>query len=139
MQPGYSILDHPADLGIEATGETLAEAFEQAASGLISVILDPSSIDSPEKMQTTLNASDYHELLVRWLSEILYLYDGRGFAPKEFGIRSLTETNLTAVVRGERFSTEKHVTRLDVKAVTYHQIFIEENENGARVRVYLDI
>jgi SHS2 domain-containing protein len=42
-------------------------------------------------------------------------------------------------VKGERFSVEKHDTRLDVKAVTYHQLSIEENEKGARVRVYLDI
>ncbi len=46
MEAGYLILDHPADLGIEARGRTLAEAFEQAARGLISVIVDPDSVRS---------------------------------------------------------------------------------------------
>jgi SHS2 domain-containing protein len=42
------ILDHPADLGIEAYGQTLAESFEQAALGLISVILDPATVRQVE-------------------------------------------------------------------------------------------
>ncbi len=139
MQPGYTILDHPADLGIEARGKTLAEAFQQAALGLVSVILDPSSVEPGQTVQVTTTASDRYQLLVRWLSEILYLYDGKGFAASDFDVQSLTEQSMAAMVRGETFSEEKHVTRLDVKAVTYHQIHIEENEQGAIVRVYLDI
>ena len=46
--PGFMILDHPADLGIEAYGQTLAESFEQAALGLISVILDPATVRQVE-------------------------------------------------------------------------------------------
>ena len=139
MQPGYAILDHPADLGIEARGKTLAEAFQQAASGLVSVILDPSTVEPRQTVQVTTTGSDRYQLLVKWLSEILYLYDGKGFVAGDIDVQSLTERSIAAMVRGETFSGEKHVTRLDVKAVTYHQIHIEENEKGAMVRVYLDI
>ena len=42
MEKGYTILEHPSDLGIEAHGETMNVAFEQAATALMSVMLDKS-------------------------------------------------------------------------------------------------
>lgn len=139
MTSSFSILAHPADLGIEARGTTVAEAFEAAARGMLSVILDPSMVVAREERGITITASDPEQLLVRWLSEILFLYDGAGFIGLEFKIHEITPLSLRATVWGEQFSANIHGTRLDVKAVTYHQITVEEVEGGARVRVYLDI
>ncbi len=58
MKTGYLILDHPADLGIEARGETLSEAFEQAARGLTSVIIDPDTIRPEESRPVRIEAGD---------------------------------------------------------------------------------
>ena len=135
----FVILEHPADLGIEAYGHSLAEAFQNAASGLMSVILDPGFVEEREERNVTLVGTDPDQLLVKWLSEILYLYDGQGFAGKKFLVHTLGNENLEASVWGEIFSQEKHQTRLDVKAVTYHQLLLEQKPEGARVRVYLDI
>ncbi len=135
----YRILEHPADLGIEAEGATLCEAFANAARALMSIILDPAGIELCEERKVEIHAVDTEQLLVKWLSEILYLYDGLGFIGKEFDIRQMNDTHLLAVVRGEMFDGKKHRTRLDVKAVTYHQLTIEEGKQGARVRVFLDI
>lgn len=139
MRPGFTILDHPADLGIEATGSTLSEAFSFAAKGLISVILDAGRAEARDEVAVSLNASDIQHLLVRWLGEVLYLYDGRRFVGIDFHIHSLTPTRLDATVSGEPFDSSKHEARLDVKAVTYHQLLVELDERGARVRVFLDI
>jgi len=139
VEAPYTILEHPADLGIEARGASLVEAFQNAAAGLISIILDPTLIEPREERQIRVTASDRDQLLVKWLSEILYLYDGEGFASKEFFIRRLGLTDVEASVRGEPFSPVRHQTRLDVKAVTYHQLLVHEGEPGALVRVYLDI
>ena len=135
----FVILEHPADLGIEAFGRTLAEAFQNAAVGLMSVILDLDSIAENEERMVTIDGVDHGQLLVKWLSEVLYLYDGQGFAGKKFLVRKMENQNLEASVWGEPFSIVKHPARLDVKAVTYHQLLIEQKPEGARVRVYLDI
>ena len=137
--PEYTILGHPADMGVEASGRSLAEAFEQAAHGLMSIILDISSVEPLESRQIELTASDPEQLLVRWLSEILYLYDGGRFACREFTIYELSKNRLRANVQGEEFSEERHPTRTDVKAVTYHQLCVHEGDHGATVRVFLDI
>jgi SHS2 domain-containing protein len=136
---GFVILDHPADLGIEAYGQTLAESFEQAALGLMSVILDPATVKLVEARQVDLNGADTEQLLVKWLAEILYLYDGQRFVPVKFSIASISQNHLRATVLGEAFCEEKHLTRLDVKAITYHQLSVHQDENGSRVKVFLDI
>ena len=139
MQPGYTILDHPSDLGIEARGRTLAEAFEQAAIGLMSIIVDCSFVERSVSRQVTLVASGSDQLLVKWLSEILYLYDGKHFVCSEFIVSNLRETALTATVSGEMLDPKKHTTKLDVKAITYHQLSVREESKEVVVQVFLDI
>jgi SHS2 domain-containing protein len=139
VTPPYTLLEHPSDIGIEATGSTLAEAFQAAAQALVSIILQPESIELSESREITVTGQDKDQLLVKWLSEILYLYDGKGFAAGEFKIHRLSGNQLKATVRGEMFSAVKHSARVDVKAVTYHQLCIQEGSKAALVRVYLDI
>lgn len=137
--PGHRILEHPADLGIEATGRTASEAFEQAALALMSVILDPRSVAAREERLLSVAGADPEQLLVRWLGEVLYLYDGQRFATREVRITRWTGTELSAVVRGEPLDPSRHTSRLDVKAVTYHQIAVREEAGSVTLQVYLDI
>ena len=139
MQTGYTILEHPSDLGIEARGSSLTEAFQCAATALMSIILELENVEIKEEIEITLRASDVSQLLVKWLSEILYLYDGKQFVCKKFLIHTMDDTNIKAIVRGENFSQAKHTTKLDVKAVTYHQLLVKEDDRGGLVRVFLDI
>jgi SHS2 domain-containing protein len=132
-------LDHPSDIGIEADGATCAQAFCRAAAALISLILDPSTVQSSVSRTITLHATDAEQLLVRWLSEILYLYDGQGFAPGDFQITVCTPTLLEATVAGEAFDAEKHTTRGDVKAITYHQTAVWRDGGTWHVRAYVDL
>jgi SHS2 domain-containing protein len=136
---GVRFLDHPSDIGIEARGATCAEAFTRAAGALVSLILDPSTVDASERRSITLQATDSEQMLVRWLSEILYLYDGQGFVPKEFTVSQCTPARLEATVAGEPLRAGKHHVRMDIKAVTYHQLAVWQDDEGWGVRVYLDI
>ena len=136
---GYEILEHPADLGISARGESMQEAFEEAAKGLTAIILDPATIRPQTALPVSITASDREQLLVRWLSEVLYLFDGKRFPCAEFTIHELGPTWLVATVRGEDLDASRHHTRLDVKAVTYHQLDIQEFAGQSHVRVFLDI
>ena len=139
MEAGYRILDHPADLGVEARGNTLAETFEQAACGLVSVIVDPGSVRPVESRSAKIEAGDHQQLLVRWLTEVLYLYDGLKFVPREFKIERLSSHILEAQVWGEPFDRLRHTLRLDVKAITYHQLEIRRRGSGHWLQVFLDI
>jgi SHS2 domain-containing protein len=139
MAEGYRILEHPSDLGIEASGRSLKEVFEYAALGLVSVIADPATIDPLERRFITLKGSDHENLLVKWLSEILYLYDGQQFLTSDVDITRLTPQELEAAVTGESVDDQKHTLRTDVKAITYHQLKVDDRKDACLVRVFVDI
>ena len=139
MEEGYRILEHPADVGIEAFGHTLAEAFEYSARGLTSLIVEPASVDRLEQRFVSLKGTDPENLLVRWLSEILYLYDGEDFLLSDVNISRLSEGELDATLVGEKLIEGKHKLRMDVKAITYHQLKVGETPEGVFLRVFLDI
>jgi len=139
MKAEFQILEHPSDLGIEVRGSTLEDAFSGAAAGLMSIILDLGSVGSKMEKEVNINAEDIEQLLVKWLSEILYLYDGQHFVCSEFDIRQLKNDYLNAIVRGEEFCEKKHHPRLDVKAITYHQLLVKKDDKNAIIRVFVDI
>jgi len=138
-ESGFIVLDHPADLGIEAYGKTLAEAFEQAALGLVSIIANTSKVDARNCRKVTLKGNDLEHLLVRWLEEVLYLYDGEHFLGGYFRITHLESEQLQAVVYGEPFDPNRHQPRMDVKAITYHQLQVRQGTEKSSVQVFLDI
>ena len=139
MEQGYRILEHPSDVGIEAFGHNLKEAFEYAALGLTSIIVDPASVDPSDQRFVSLKGSDPENLLVRWLSEIIYLYDGEDYLLSDVKINRLTQGELDASLVGETVIEGKHKLRMDVKAITYHQLKVDQRPEGVVLRVFLDI
>jgi SHS2 domain-containing protein len=136
---GFIVLDHPADLGLEAWGSSLCEAFCQAAQGLMSIICDPDTVVVVERRMVRIEGGDFEQLLFRWLAEILYLYDGQQFVSRSFKITRLESTLLEAEVGGARCEPTTQTSRMDVKAVTYHQLRVSEAPDRCSVTVYLDI
>jgi SHS2 domain-containing protein len=101
--------------------------------------VDPTTIGSAVQREIALEGSDVENLLVQWLSEILYLYDGEHYLVSGIEILELSSTRLKARVTGEFIQEQKHRLRMDVKAVTYHQLSVRQEPNGSTVRVFLDI
>lgn len=136
---GFTLIDHPSDVGIEATGKSLEHAFKNAAEGLLSLIAERSEVRELETRSVCLASTDLDNLLVKWLSEILYLFDGEKFLPATIVINELSPNGLKAEISGESFDPARHKPKLDVKAITYHQLKIARRGNRCVVRVFVDI
>lgn len=136
---GFRILEHPADVGIEAWGATISDAFRQAVGGLVSVIAEPEGIGASVSAKIGLKAGDPAQLLVRLLSEVLYRFDAERFLTSRLVIRAMSGTSLTGELLGEHLDPARHILKLDVKAVTYHQLSVSEEGGLMKVRVFLDI
>jgi SHS2 domain-containing protein len=134
----YRILEHTADVGIEARGETLKEAFANTASGMLSIMSDPEKVGEKESYSLKAKGRDEKELLVAFLSELLYKYEVDDLLPKRVNISLLTDKNLKAKVYGEKLDLKRHTIDTEIKAVTYHQLTIEKNEDW-KIRVIFDI
>ena len=72
------------------------------------------------------------------MSEILYAVDAEGWYFSEFRIGTLEPTAIEAEGWGERGERSAH-RRVAVKAVTYHQVSVEQTAEGWEAVVYFDI
>ncbi len=134
----YKILEHTADVGIEAEGRTLKEAFENAASGMLSIMIEPEKVKELESYSLKVKGRDEKELLVAFLSELLYKYEVADILPKRVDISLLTDKDLKAEVHGEKIDLKRHTVDTQIKAVTYHQLAIEKDKDW-KIRVIFDI
>ena len=135
----YEYIDHTADVGIKAYGKTLSEAFQNAAKGMFNIITDNSEIENIGQYDITLSADDLEQLLVDWLSELLYLHSTKNLVFGFFKIE-LDEKNkkLSAKIFGEKLNMSKHKAGAEIKAVTYHMLEVK-NKKPYYVKVLFDI
>ena len=133
----YELIEHTADVGVKAYGKTLAEAFTHAAEGMFDIITDESSIQSIGEYTIILEAPDLEQLLVDWLSQLLFLNGAYDLVFGKFEV-TLTGTSLFAHVFGEKYDTKKHRMGVEIKAVTYHMLQVHE-QDPLFVQVLFDI
>lgn len=136
---GHRMLPHTADMGIEAWAPQPEELFVAAAQGLREMLFGRAKIAGQEQHRVRLEADNPAELLVSWLNEILYSFEVHKLAPAAFHIDSLQGGCLQATILGEAFDPERHPMQRQVKAVTYHQLILEQRQDNWYAKVYVDL
>lgn len=139
----FEWVDHPSDTGFRAYGESLEEAYENAAFALTNIMSDTEKIKPKGEISIDLRAEDLKALLYDWLEFFLYLHDAEDMIASEFDVRKISEEDggykLEAVVRGEKYDSEHHVTGTEVKAMTYHMMEIDCGPDRCSVQAIVDI
>jgi len=136
---GYEIIEHTADVGVSATGDTFAEALANLALGMFSLITDLELVAPDAAFEVRVSSSEADVLPVDWLNELLFLYETEGLIPCEIEVEVGGDgCTLSAACKGERVDPLRHELRTDVKAATYHQLEVT-HEGGWRIRVILDV
>ena len=135
----FESLEHTADIGFRARASTLPQLFESAAEALVAIAMETENIEARESYRLAAEGDSEEALLVNWLSEVLYYIDGEHLAPRLFKVLELGSHRVRAEARGERRDPARHRAKLVVKGVTYHQLKIEQSEQGWCCEVYLDI
>lgn len=138
MSGTFEILEHTADVGIRATGDSPEDVFAAAGEGLAS-ILGAWLPGEGEEHPVQVRADDPTGLLVAWLDELLYLHESRDAVFGGFEVRRLGEGELDARVRlGPR--GDRELEGVAVKAATYHRLRLDRQPNRGWVAdVYLDV
>ena len=133
----FEIIDHTADLGLVARGETLAEAYANAAYGMFSIMVDLEAVQEDEFRRVELAEDDEEALLFEWLNSLIYLFEVEMLLLKRFDITDFNDNRLTALCYGERYDAARHRLRTGVKSATYH--LLEVDRKNPRVQVIFDI
>ena len=133
----FRLLEHTADVGIEARAATLEDLLGQAALGIYHLLGLPAGGDGGREVRKlALSAGDREELLVAWLNEIVYLVQTEGFVAGEFHLDLSAPAKLQARLAGV-LSTDQ--PEREIKAVTYHGLKVSKESSGWLARVFLDL
>ena len=135
----YLLLDHTADMGMEITGSDPAELFIKAGKALIHIMLGDIRSKGQETMNISLTGDDLSDLMVRWLTEILYLFEGEHLITADINIDNLSSTTLNVSLVLTPFDPSQHEVLRDIKAVTYHQIDVTRQHGIWKARVIFDL
>lgn len=147
MLPPFEVLEHTADVGLKIHGRTLPELFVNAANGLLALTSTESEgqeSGSGGRLPLSVEGADLEDLMVNWLSEILYFMDAEGWNFSEFHVRHMgmneaRKNTIEGEGLGQRRDSSKRWRAVPVKAVTYHQISVRQTSDGWEAVVYFDI
>lgn len=135
----YKLTDHTADFGIEVMGTDQKKLYANTALAMFDLITNCNDLDGKNSAELKVQGSDYCDLMVNWLRELLYLWNGKQLLIKEVDMISFSEKNLSAEVTYDRFDPDVHEVKNEIKAVTYHQINVEQTNYGWKARVIFDV
>jgi len=120
---------HGADVGVRGIGATKAEAFEQAASALTSVITDLDRVRADVAVRITCDAPADDVLLVDWLNALVYEMATRRMLFRTFDV-AIDGPRLNATASGEAVDVLRHEPAVEVKGATFTALRVERLEDG---------
>lgn len=131
----FRILEHTADVGIEATAPDLPALFGEAVRATAAVVLDQEPPPGGARVGVSAEADDLAALLAAVLGEALWTFESSGRLPvgAELEVSETAAAGTFLVVESPKAGGPA------IKAVTYHQLAVERVAEGWRARVYFDV
>lgn len=125
----YEHFPHEADIGIRGIGNSVEEAFCEAAKALFDVEVDIKTVEPKEEIKITAEASNIEELFVEWLNSLLAEAGINNMVFSEFKVH-ISNNKLQGVAFGEQLDVQKHKAKEEVKGATYSQLKVEVAASG---------
>jgi SHS2 domain-containing protein len=144
----YEQIDISGDVGLKIWGKKIEEILENSAKGMLELITDTSGVEETVEKGVALESENYEDLLVRWLNELVFLFDTYGFICRTFNINIQKGQKITAAeniiklkakVSGGIFDSEVNESRLLIKAATYHGLSVKKVNSHWEATVIFDI
>lgn len=124
---------------MEVYGRTASELFANAAFAVFDILADLAHVSPTVERKIVVDGEGWEDLLVNYLREVLYMYNGEGLLLKEFSITDINPRHLEGKVEGTPFDPAKHTINTEIKAVTYHQASVKEDRGTWTGRVIFDV
>jgi SHS2 domain-containing protein len=133
----FQVLEHTADVGIRASGASLEETFEAATEGLAS-ILGAWRPSTGVSRRIDIEPADLGAQLVDWLSEVIYLQDSLDAVIAGVQVDRVSKNGTTGTIELASRGDET-LEGTAVKAITYHQLRVEQRGDRWTAEVYVDV
>lgn len=139
-EKAYTFFETTGDIGIYVKGKDLCELFTNAGKAVFEIITDVKN-NTFDKREVVLTSDSLENLFIKWLNELIFLFDVYGIVATNFKI-TLEEGEafkLTAIVYYYLFDSEKDEKKVLIKAATYHNFYLKKREKGYEAKVLFDI
>ena len=132
---GFREHAHTADWELEVWAPNLPGLLEQAARGMYALAGMRLQPGPNITHQVELHGNDAESLLVRFLSELLWIQQEQGLGFEQFSIDVGANHSVQAELGGHA------IANLDkeIKAVTYHNLQVESTPQGLRANIVFDV
>jgi SHS2 domain-containing protein len=131
-----------ADIAFEAEGDSIENVFQGATRALIETLADPQTVGASWERQIVKTDSRLDDLLIEWLSEIVYWKDAAGVVFCDAPLRLTCENGVwkvEATLIGARVDQSVQSLRNDVKGITRHLYKVEQQGSRWKARVVIDV
>jgi SHS2 domain-containing protein len=115
----YRITPHHSELAVKVFGSSQLELFQNSGWALFDVTTDIEKIETKDCVPLEVEGTDQDDLLVNWVRELLYLYQGSGYLLKEFRINELGDKLVKAEACGEKIDPDRHEIKKEIMAIAY--------------------
>lgn len=135
----FALREHTADVAVEAHGDTLGDCFAAVANGMAAAMCDEIPDAGGERFGIDVRATTRKRLLYDYLDDLIYERDVRGVLPVDNEAtveRDGEDWTLTASARGVPLAD---VAARDLKAVTFSEMRIDEDEGAWAAYVVFDV
>ena len=129
-----------ADIGLELKASSIEELFLAAAEGMMVIIFGSSIGGKPETtIDVSMQATGKEELLVDWLSELLYLFDADRLMPVSYEIKIGSNREALEAQVGFRRYNKRDKAEHEIKAVTYYKLNIVKIDDLYQCHLVFDL
>ncbi len=139
----YKFIDHTADIAVEVAAVNYEDLFVASFLAWKEAAIGKLDLTNPQEKVLEINDNSIEELLVHFLSELNYFLLGKKWITagiKEIKINLTSkEWNFNAIVSGEPFNEQKHKMKIEIKAVTFHQMEVKFIDGKYKTRIIFDI
>jgi SHS2 domain-containing protein len=131
-----------ADIAFEAEGDTIDDLFRAATRALLETMADPQTVGDSWQRRIVKTDAALDDLLVEWLSEIVYWKDAAGVVFKEAPL-NLSQDNaqwrIEATLIGAPVDHTVQRLRNDVKGITRHLYRVGQEGPVWKATVVVDV
>lgn len=139
---GFEEISHTADWSVRVWAQDLPSLFAESARAMNS--LSGTSMGNGPRLKRTFEAEapDAESLLVAFLSELVYCQEQENLAFDTFEPK--VEKPALSLSKGQRLKVDMEGAPIEsmdkaIKAVTYHNLRIEESKQGFETTIVFDV
>lgn len=135
----YTLIPHTADIGIRLSNKTLKGLFKTGAYALFDILSEIKRTEIKFQKEISVNAVNIEELLNEFLSKLLREFTVEGNLINKTEIIYVEPNYLSAVISGEPFDPQKHFIKIEIKAVTFNDLYVKKTKIGYEAQVIFDV